>query len=75
MDALDTIDSSSIRVDQETKKGSVMDTIRMVLGCNSGAANTYINRLFVTSPELTTQIGQLRINNKGRETPSPTPKH
>lgn len=31
--------------------------------------HTYLNRLFVTSPELTTQIGQLPINKKGRETP------
>ena len=70
MDALDNIDSSSIRVDKETKKGGVMDTIRMVLGCNSSTATTAFNRLLATSQELVSEGAQLRINKKGRETPA-----
>lgn len=40
MDFIESRDSSTIRMDKDTKKGSVMDTIRMVLGIISGAANT-----------------------------------
>lgn len=69
MDVIQSMEASTIRVDKTTKMGSAMDTIRMVLGCNSGAANTYLTRLFETTPGLTTRVGQLRINDKGRETP------
>lgn len=69
MDLIESIESSTIRVDKNTKKGSVMDTIRMVLKCSSGTANTYLSRLFIDSPELTTRSGQIRINGKGKFTP------
>ena len=69
MDVIENMEASTIRVDETTKMGSAMDTIRMVLGCNSGAANTYLTRLLETTPELTTRVGQLRMNGKGRETP------
>lgn len=69
MDLTESMDSSTIRVDKNSHKGSVMDTIRMVLKCNSGAANTYLSRLLSISPELTTHCGRLKINGKGNETP------
>lgn len=69
MDAIQSMGASTIRVDNTTRMGSAMDTIRMVLGCSSRTANTYLNRLFVTSPELTTRVFRLKINQKGRETP------
>jgi len=31
MDLIESMDGATIRVDKDTKKGSVMDTIRMVL--------------------------------------------
>ena len=69
MDVIESMDNSTIRVDKDTMKGSALDTIRMVLGSTSKAANTYLNRLFVTSPELSTRCGRLKINGKGNETP------
>lgn len=69
MDLIESMDSSTIRVDKDSKTGSVMDTIRILLKCNSGAANTYLSRLFATAPELTTRCGRLKINGKGNLTP------
>ncbi|CAN0532144.1 unnamed protein product, partial [Ectocarpus sp. 8 AP-2014] len=73
MDVIESMEASTIRVDHTTKMGSVMDTIRFVLGCSSGAANTYLSRLIQADHELTTRlttrIGRLKINGKGNETP------
>ena len=69
MEVIESMEASTIRVDNNAKTGSVIDTIRMVLGCNSGAANTYLSRLFKTFETLTTRCGRLKINGKGNETP------
>ena len=69
MNVIESMDSSTIRADKTTQNGSVMDTIRMVLACNSSAATTTLSRLLVTSPELQNNITRLKINNRGNETP------
>ena len=69
MDLINTMDSSTIRVDKTTQKGSVIDTTRMVLGCDSSNANTSLGRLLLANPELGSRCTQLRINEKGKETP------
>lgn len=51
------------------KKGSVVDEIRMVLGCRSSAANTFLSPLFALSQELGTLCARVKINGKGNETP------
>ncbi|CAM9902390.1 unnamed protein product [Pylaiella littoralis] len=66
---MDNMENSSIRVDTITKKGSVIDTIRMVLGCTSSAANTNLSNLKTRFSDLGNQIAQLRINGKGKLTP------
>ncbi|CAN0508607.1 unnamed protein product, partial [Ectocarpus sp. 8 AP-2014] len=63
------MDGATIRVDKDTKKGSVMDTIRLVLKCSSGTASTYLNGLFSTSLELTNHVCHIRMNGKGKITP------
>ena len=77
MDSLvDNMENSSIRVDTATKKGSVIDVARMVLGCTSSVANTYLGRLKAEASKLDTESShpldrctQLRINGKGKLTP------
>ena len=69
MDLIENMDSSTIRVDKDTKKGSVMDTIRMVLRCNSSTATTTLNRLRLASDDLVARCDQLRVNGKGKFTP------
>ncbi|CAM9125984.1 unnamed protein product, partial [Sphacelaria rigidula] len=54
---------------QNAQTGSAMDTIRMVLGCDSSKANTALSRLILTSPGITSQCTHLRINGKGKQTP------
>ena len=69
MDLIESMDTSTIRVDKDTKTGSAIDTIRMVLKCNSGTASTYLSGLFSTSPELNNHICHIRMNGKGKITP------
>lgn len=79
MDLIESMDSSTIRVDKDTKAGSVMDTIRMILRCDSSKANTALSRLFVNSQELGSGVASpsgvgsrctyLKINGKGKITP------
>ncbi|ACH46822.1 unknown [Feldmannia species virus] len=63
------VENSSIRVDKASKKGSVIDTVRMVLGCTSSAGNTYLRNLTSRFPDICVQITRRRINGKGRATP------
>lgn len=73
MDLIESMDSLTIRVDKGTKKGSVLDVIKMVLGCDSSNANTSLGRLIQANPDMgygcTQRCTQLRINGKGRLTP------
>ncbi|CAM9812180.1 unnamed protein product, partial [Pylaiella littoralis] len=73
MDLIENMESSSIRVDKDTKKGSALDTIRMVLGCDSSTANTTMRRMIQDNPGLGFGPGsrcpRLKINGKGNETP------
>jgi hypothetical protein len=55
-----------IRIDQATKKGSVIDTITIVTQMNSRNAPKALSRL---DQKLQSECQQLRINGKGRETP------
>lgn len=73
---MDNMDNSSIRVDTATKKGSIIDVIRMMLGCTSGNAHTSLRRLQEDFPELGAELGasgtslsKIRINGKGLLTP------
>lgn len=61
-----------VRFDEASGNASMLDVIRMVLGCASGAASTVLSRLFaiddrVTSIESRTEY--TRINRKGKMTP------
>lgn len=73
MDLIENIDSSTIRVDKDTKKGSVLDVIKLVLGCDSSNANTSLGRLVQANPDMgsgcTQRCTQLKINGKGKQTP------
>ncbi|CAM9577117.1 unnamed protein product, partial [Ectocarpus sp. 6 AP-2014] len=70
MDLVENMDTSSIRVDKDTRKGSAIDTVRMVLRGDSSAANTSLKRLIQAHPSgLGAQCSRLRINDKGNVTP------
>lgn len=69
MDLIENMDSSTIRVDTTSKKGSAKDVIRMVLGCSSSAATTTLSRVFLTSEDMVTRCERMRINGKGKPTP------
>lgn len=69
---IDNVENTTIRVDMSTQKGSAIDVVRMVLGCDSSHANNAIRRLKQDFPELgsgAAQLSQLRINEKGKVTP------
>ncbi|CAM9319457.1 unnamed protein product [Sphacelaria rigidula] len=73
MDIIDKMENATIRVDTATQQGSVLDVLRMVLGCDSTSAKTAFRRLKEDSAELGAELGaactQLRINGKGKLTP------
>ena len=55
-----------IRTDGATKKGSVIDVIKIITRqTSSSAASTALDRI----PELGTRCTQLKINGKGKLTP------
>ncbi|ACH46824.1 unknown [Feldmannia species virus] len=62
-------DNFSIRADATTKKGSVIDVIRSVLGCSSSAANTNLSNLKTRFSDLGNNIAHAQINGKGKSTP------
>jgi hypothetical protein len=66
--ALDVFEESfqGIRVDEDTKQGSVLDVARIVTGLPSNDARKYA---IAAAKELGIAFPQLRINGKGRETP------
>ncbi|CAM9109050.1 unnamed protein product, partial [Ectocarpus sp. 13 AM-2016] len=74
---IENIDSSTIRFDKDTKRGSVLDVIKMVLGCDSSTANTSLRRLLQDNPGLGSggpgsrcpRLPRLKINGKGNMTP------
>lgn len=68
MDLVESMHSSTIRADKKTQKGSVIDTIRMVLGCDSSNANTSLGRLVLANPELGARCTRLKVNGKGHPT-------
>jgi hypothetical protein len=62
--------TASMRVDAATKKGSVIDVIRIVQQCNASDASTYFKRLVNNlGTELGTRCPSLKINGKGQVTP------
>jgi hypothetical protein len=62
--------TASIRVDAATKKGSVLDVVRIVQQCNASDASTYFKRLVSDmGTELGTRCPSLRVNGKGQSTP------
>ena len=69
MDVIQSMKDSTIRADKKTQKGSAIDTIRMVLGCDSSNANTSLGRLVLAHPELGARCTRLKVNNKGHPTP------
>ena len=70
MDAItENVENCSIRVDPTTQQGSVIDVVRMVLGCTSSAANTYFARMKEEGTECAQRCAQHRINGKGKLTP------
>lgn len=66
---IDHVEDATIRVDTATRKGSVLDVVKMVLRCDSSSANTTLRRLKEDFPELGNQLTWLRINGKGQLTP------
>ena len=69
MDLIESMEASTIRVDHTTKMGSAIDTVRMVLGNNSSAANTTLSRILLAHEDVGTRCTHAQINNKGKETP------
>jgi hypothetical protein len=60
----------NIRTDDKTQKGSVIDVVCLVTGKKSRHASETIENL---PDELAGRVGQLRINGKGKLTPTPPP--
>lgn len=52
MDLIESMEASTIRVDTDTRNGSVLNLITMVLGCDSSSANTTFRRLLQDNPKL-----------------------
>ncbi|CAM9882433.1 unnamed protein product, partial [Pylaiella littoralis] len=69
MQAIESMNNSTIRVHKQTQQGSVLDVIRMIVGRNSSTANTAFSRLLDANDTLLSQCPQLLINDKGRATP------
>ncbi|CAN0195074.1 unnamed protein product, partial [Pylaiella littoralis] len=69
MQAIESMNNSTIRVHMRTQQGSVLDVIRMVHGCDSSSANTTLKRILNETNGEGVSCTQLRINDKGRETP------
>ena len=62
--------TATIRIDAETKKGSVIDVIRLVLPqMTSNHAGQALKNLVQAIPEFEQSVDHLRINAKGRLTP------
>lgn len=57
---------NKIRIDEETKKGSVIDVIKMVTGANSDYSSKLYKRLPV---DLISKIHYIQINKVGKDTP------
>ncbi|ACH46886.1 unknown [Feldmannia species virus] len=70
---VDNVVNATIRIDNATQKGSVIDVIRMVLRCDASSANTAFRRLkddmLKSRAEFGAACSHLRINGKGRLTP------
>ena len=63
------MENCSIRVDSATQRGSVIDVVRMVLGCTSSAANTFFARIKEGGTGYVQRCAGHRINGKGKLTP------
>ena len=66
------LENFRIRINEETKQGSVLDVICGVLKCNASNASLALQRLGAEFPKLGAYGGQcthLRINGQGRKTP------
>jgi phage anti-repressor protein len=70
---LDGTPFANIRVDFDTKYGSVVDVIVAVSTHSPQNASVTFTRLKSSAPELYTKCIQLRIDGKGRETPVADP--
>lgn len=66
---IDNVENATIRVDTASQKGSVLDVVKMVLGCDSSNAQNSLRRLKQDFTELGGACTQLRINGKGKLTP------
>ena len=62
-----SLESGSMRIDAATQQGSIIDVIKMVLGCGPSTAYSYLNRVITRFPDI--QFGKIRINGKGKLTP------
>lgn len=52
-----------VRFDRETKKGSVLDVIRVMTGQESRHCNMILSRLNENHPELCGRFEKIRVNN------------
>ena len=66
---INIMENSTVRIDTATQKGSVIDVVKLVLGCDSSNASTAFTRLKNEFPELEGRSSTLPINGKGRLTP------
>jgi hypothetical protein len=55
-----------IRVDVESQRGSVIDSIRWMTGGTSSNAQTELKRLFKSNPGLEKRCAEIQINGTGR---------
>ncbi|CAK8996123.1 EsV-1-210/211 paralog [Durusdinium trenchii] len=63
-----------VRFDAATKRGSVLDVIGVVTGYNSSSSSTALRRLSENFGELTERFQSIRINGKGKTTPTGSSK-
>lgn len=62
-----------VRFDDASGNISVLDVVRIMLGCTSSVATTVLRRIFKVDdcvPSIETRIRSIRINQKGKFTPA-----
>lgn len=69
MDVTTSFENATIRVDYASKKGSMIDVVKMVLGCDFNEADTALRRLLSVIPDAEQAFPRRKINKKGRLTP------
>lgn len=61
---------NTVRFDKESKKGSVLDVIKVMTQMKGGNLNRKLNEIYQKHPEFKTFFTKMRINGVGKATPA-----